>query len=57
MIWQVDVIVAVIPGGGGWVTYMLTPCGAAAVDKLTPTSLARLPCNTTLQTLRLGLQS
>ena len=42
MIWQVDVIVAVIPGGGGWVTYMLTPCGAAAVDKLTPTSLARL---------------
>ena len=57
MIWQVDDIAAIILGGSGWVTYLMTPCGAAAVDKLTPTSLAKLPCNTTLQTLCLGLQS
>ena len=56
MIQQPNAITAVIPGATGGSAYLLTPCGAAAVDELTSTSLARLRLQR-LHALHLSLQS
>ena len=51
--WSVDYGTLILVRGLS--TYLLTPCRAAAVDKLTPTSLARLQLQRP-HALHLGLQ-